>query len=196
MNKQNQKIIAIMFAVLMIPSMLFASGSTESDTDSKEYWRYGKRGRFRGKEHGFFGEAMPGMGGVYVTDVAAGSPAEASGLQAGDIILAVNGETSFGLKTDIQELSPGDTVELTIARPRGETDDAILPQELKVSITLGTNDAGETYAGIQFLSRFGGGGRGYFWSADPEDLEKFEGLRQEFLEYLEKEGKDLDNNSL
>ena len=194
MNKQNRKTAAIILAVLMIPALLFASG--EAEDDESGYRGHGRRGRSGGRGHEFYGDdfffggefLMKGMGAAFVSEVIAGSPAEAAGLQADDIILALNGERTFGLKSAIQELSPGDTVELTIARPRAEDDDMILPQELKLSITLGANDDGTAYAGIQYFGGHGDRGEmfkgGRFRDLDPQELEELQNLKDEMEEIL------------
>lgn len=57
--------------------------------------------------------------GAFITDVVAGSPAEQSGLQAGDVVLEVNGHTvkdSLGLRNRLNDVDVGEKVELKISR--------------------------------------------------------------------------------
>lgn len=57
--------------------------------------------------------------GVYVTQVTSGGSAEKAGIQAGDVILTVEGRrivTGFGLKRLLYAREPGDSVELLIYR--------------------------------------------------------------------------------
>jgi len=48
-----------------------------------------------------------------------GTPADAAGLQAGDIVIAVDGATvegAAGLIAAIRDLEPGDSVQITVQR--------------------------------------------------------------------------------
>jgi serine protease Do len=57
--------------------------------------------------------------GAFITDVVPGSPAERSGLQAGDVALEVNGRAivdSVGLRNRLNEVDVGEKVELKISR--------------------------------------------------------------------------------
>jgi serine protease Do len=57
--------------------------------------------------------------GAFITDVVPGSPAERSGLQAGDVALEVNGRTitdSVALRNRLNEVDVGEKVELKISR--------------------------------------------------------------------------------
>ena len=69
-------------------------------------------------------------------EVSAGAPAETAGLQAGDIITAVDGVAIDGdhqfINEAIMNHKPGDTVKLTIDR-NGQSQD--------VTVTLGTRPA-------------------------------------------------------
>lgn len=62
---------------------------------------------------------LPVENGIYVNEVAPGSPAEASGLQAEDIIIAMD-DQEIGVDQSLSEIlsdhQPGDTVALTILR--------------------------------------------------------------------------------
>ena len=66
-----------------------------------------------------------------VTDVVAGSPAEQGGLQAGDIILRLNGiSASENLLNSISgSMAPGDTVRLRVRRASGERDLRLIAAE-------------------------------------------------------------------
>lgn len=57
--------------------------------------------------------------GAYIKDVKMDSPAMAAGLQSGDVLTAVDGESVFtvdGYENKLLALSPGDTAEITIER--------------------------------------------------------------------------------
>ena len=54
-----------------------------------------------------------------IRDVNVGTPADAAGLQAGDIVIAVDGATvegAAGLIAGIRDLEPGDSVQITVQR--------------------------------------------------------------------------------
>jgi S1-C subfamily serine protease len=97
--------------------------------------------------------------GVIVGEVNADSPASAAGLQAGDLITAVDGKeltAPNSLRDAISAHQPGDSVTLTVSRA-GES------EELQIEATLGESpDAeGQAYLGVTvggFISthRFGG----------------------------------------
>lgn len=79
--------------------------------------------------------------GALVTKIERGSPAEKAGLQAGDVITALNGRkitSSVSLPMLVSSLRPGAKAELTIIRDKK-------PQT--VSITIGTNPASATTGG-------------------------------------------------
>jgi S1-C subfamily serine protease len=70
---------------------------------------------------GFFGASGSGPG-VFISDVIAGSPAQAAGLQAGDSITALNGTTTNSiekLQTSIRAHKPGASVTLTYTDQSG-----------------------------------------------------------------------------
>jgi S1-C subfamily serine protease len=84
--------------------------------------------------------------GVVISEVTADSPAEAAGLQAGDVVTAVDGEgleTSDALVQAIQAHKPGETVTLTILRSGQESGEDI-------EVTLGENPEkdGVAYMGV------------------------------------------------
>jgi serine protease Do len=78
--------------------------------------------------------ALKTSAGAAVTKVTAGSPAQKAGLEAGDIITAING---FQLTNDsqlgmyLQKIKPGDKVKLSVARNDGKIELNIVPGELK-----------------------------------------------------------------
>ena len=63
--------------------------------------------------------------GAYVSDVAAGGPAAAAGIQKGDIITAVDGDavsSADGLIIELREHEVGDKVNMTVVRGKDETE--------------------------------------------------------------------------
>jgi predicted metalloprotease with PDZ domain len=90
--------------------------------------------------------AETGACGLIVVQVAAGSPAEAAGIQVGDLIQTVNGEevlTQEGFVEQIRLFEPGDTLTLTIYR----LDD---DETLEIEVLLGSHpdEDGQAYLGI------------------------------------------------
>lgn len=84
--------------------------------------------------------------GAQVAEVVADSPASAAGLQAGDVITAVDDQTLDGeltLGDAIAQYKPGDQVTLTVLR-----DDA----EQELTVTLGENpdDATRPFLGVRY----------------------------------------------
>ncbi len=86
-----------------------------------EQLRQQSRGTVR--EEGFLGvaldERIDGGLGALVRDVNTGTPADDAGLQAGDIVIAVDGATvegAAGLIAAIRDLQPGDSVVITVRR--------------------------------------------------------------------------------
>ena len=74
--------------------------------------------------------------GALVSDVAAGSPAASGGVQRGDVITALNGETikdSNVLRNEIAELQPGSNVKLTVLRDGKERELTVTLGELSAS---------------------------------------------------------------
>ena len=85
--------------------------------------------------------------GARITEVSEGSPAEKAGLEAGDTILSVDGETFKG-NQDLADIiaghEPGDTVTLEVAGANDET--------REVTVRLGENPdkAGASWLGIRY----------------------------------------------
>ncbi len=89
------------------------------------------------------------VAGAEIVEVVDDSPASAAGLQAGDVITAVDGKTLDGeasLADVIGGYAPGDEVTLSVARPGAEE------ETLELSVTLGENpeDADKAFLGIRY----------------------------------------------
>jgi putative serine protease PepD len=86
-------------------------------------------------EHAYLGvstEDVAGSGGAAIADVRADTPAAEAGLQSGDVVTKLDGQTvdsADELRSLIDSKRPGDTVELTITRDGGT---------LTIEVTLGT----------------------------------------------------------
>lgn len=102
--------------------------------------------------------------GALVMEVAADSPAEAAGLQVGDVITAVEGDAVDARRTLAERISaydPGDTVALTVLRA-GET--------LDIEVVLGEAEGGFT---MPFFGGRGGDGAGRFFHMIPRGGQGF-----------------------
>ena len=89
---------------------------------------------------------LAGMQGALVQEVVAGSPAEAAGVQVGDIITAVDGtpiDANHRLADVVSQYQPGDRVKITVRRT-GEAK--------SVTVTLGENpqDSARPYLGVRY----------------------------------------------
>lgn len=100
--------------------------------------------------------------GAYVNGVNEGSAAETAGMQKGDIIVALNGETVAGsseLTSMLKQYHAGDTATITVARS-GETVDLTVTFDAKPQQTesddANSQASGEPNQGGQYYS-FGGG---------------------------------------
>jgi serine protease Do len=87
---------------------------------------------------------------VLVSEVISGSPADQAGLEAGDLITAVDGEAigeAEALVDIVQGLQPGDSLELTVYRAGQSSSSTI-------EVTLGENpdQAGAAYLGVRIGS--------------------------------------------
>jgi S1-C subfamily serine protease len=84
-----------------------------------------------------------------IVEVMADGPAEQAGLQEGDLVIAVDGQT-VGLEKDLADLiaeyEPGDTVTLEIERPGEE------PRAKEVTVKLGQHPEkeGAAYLGVRY----------------------------------------------
>jgi S1-C subfamily serine protease len=126
---------------------------------------------------------MPLMSnGALVTQVIAGSPAEAAGLQQGDVITAVDDQEispEVSLADRIQAYQPGDEIVLIVERPdEGE------PLELTVELAENPEDSSLPYLGIRYTDNVGLFSRG-------ERIIPFEQFPFELPEGLLPEGENL-----
>jgi S1-C subfamily serine protease len=86
---------------------------------------------------------------LVIVEVMPGGPAEQAGLQEGDLVIAVDGQT-VGLEKDLADLiaeyEPGDTVTLEIERPGEE------PRAKEVTVKLGQHpeEEGAAYLGVRY----------------------------------------------
>ncbi len=99
-------------------------------------------------------EDLPLSGGALVRAVAAGSPAEAAGLQPGDVIEQVNGQTvnaANDLGERVRALAPGDELRLSVRRGA---------ETLDLTATLGTRRA------LELPDLFGQFGMGPGWTVE------------------------------
>ncbi len=133
---------------------------TEAQTDLASLHSIGlQRGSFE-KEGIFFDKygifdhpelyASKGFDGALAIEVSAGSAAQDAGIQAGDIILAVDDQTitiDNDLAAVIAAYAPGDRISLKIKR--GE-------EEISVDVTLGEHpdDAGTAQLGVRYAPNF------------------------------------------
>jgi serine protease Do len=94
---------------------------------------------------------LPNASGAAITHVEPGSPAARGGLQAGDVVTAVNGEDvidSPALRLRISRTAPGTPVKLTVQRAEGQRE---------VTVNLGTlPDDNEERGGVQGGPQGGG----------------------------------------
>lgn len=94
---------------------------------------------------------------VLVSEVTPGSPAEAAGLQAGDLIIAIDGEPTGDPQTLVEAVGqhqPGDTVQLTVFQTQnGQQQDS---QPTEIDVTLGENPdgSGKAYLGVTISAAF------------------------------------------
>ena len=92
-----------------------------------------------------------------IVEIVPGGPAEQAGVQEGDIIITIDGQT-VGMEKDLADLiaeyEPGDSVTLEIERPGEE------PRAREVTVELGQHPdkEGAVYLGVRYSSfpRFGG----------------------------------------
>lgn len=105
------------------------------------------------------GRDLPLLSGVLVRDVAADSPAAEAGLQPGDWITEVNGESVEDfedLRLLIEAAQPGDEMTLTLQSGGefpifGRDAEATEPESRTVTVILGENEAGGAFLGISVM---------------------------------------------
>jgi hypothetical protein len=94
-------------------------------------------------------EGIPPAPTAIIIEVVPGSPAEDAGLQAGDVILAVDGEflsEEHGLAELVAEHEPGDRIRLTLLRPgEGQT-------EVRVRLAEHPDKSRSPYLGVRYSS--------------------------------------------
>ncbi len=108
---------------------------------------FGPRPRFRRDEQpGPPAPMFPGMAGALVVKVIPDTPAADAGLQAGDVIIALDStpiDTFHRLSDVIQQYQPGDRV--TVHVVRGDREDSVL-----VRLGRHPRDPGQPYLGVRF----------------------------------------------
>ncbi|MDI7275466.1 MAG: PDZ domain-containing protein [Anaerolineae bacterium] len=85
-----------------------------------------------------------------VVEVVAGSPAQRAGLQAGDLIVAVDGQPltpARDLGWAISTHKPGDHVELTLERGGAQ-------EKISVTLEASSDDPERPYLGVRFAMQF------------------------------------------
>lgn len=100
-----------------------------------------------GRGFGVFGRAA-NFSGALVTGVTSGGPADKAGIQAGDLILSVNGQavnSTNDLSPLILAQKPGDTLTLSVQK-KGATS----ATDVKVTLGDDPNKAGQAYLGISY----------------------------------------------
>ena len=108
--------------------------------------------------------AFSHMGGVVVTELVAGGPAEEAGMQAGDRIIRLDGEEigiGISLVDMLQGYMPGQEVEVAIERDGAE-------ETLTVELSEHPDKAGQAYLGI------------YYRPVSPEVMLDFQGEGEKF----------------
>jgi membrane-associated protease RseP (regulator of RpoE activity) len=94
-------------------------------------------------------EGIPPAPTAIIVEVMPGSPAEDAGLQAGDVVIAVDGEylsAERGLAEHVAEYEPGDRIRLSVLRP-GEGQ-----LEVKVRLAEHPDKEGAPYLGVRFTA--------------------------------------------
>ena len=90
---------------------------------------------------------LRGVTGAAVTAVTSDSPAEKAGIQVGDIITAVDGD-SVGIENDLRDLilkhKPGDTVKITLLRQDAE-------KTVKVKLGSKSDQPDTAFLGVSYV---------------------------------------------
>lgn len=158
MTKRHKKLavtgVILMFA--LIPAALFANGNQEAGQYSQA-WGPGYRAEVPVAD-GRHGRGM----GIHVLEVLQGSAADAAGLQAGDVIIAVNGEYSYEVLSDgtLPDLSAGEMLTLNVMRFREEDSQYMMPEELILDLEVGQGENDGPQIGISYSIPGGMYGRG------------------------------------
>ncbi len=119
--------------------------------------------------------------GALVVAVTTGSPADEAGLQAGDVITAVDDEpvdAENDLADRIAAYRPGDTVSLTVERPGEE------PRQVTVELGAQPEDESVAYLGVRYRASPLPGMQGREWLP----FEQFRGLPFDELPFSFPEG--------
>ncbi|AHC13901.1 hypothetical protein L21SP2_0469 [Salinispira pacifica] len=143
-----------MFA--LIPAALFANGNQEAGQYSQA-WGPGYRAEVPVAD-GWHGRGM----GIHVLEVLQESAADAAGLQAGDVIIAVNGEYIYEVLSDgtLADLNAGEMLTLNVMRFREDDSQYMMPEELIIDLEVGQGANGEPRIGISYSIPGGMYGRG------------------------------------
>jgi S1-C subfamily serine protease len=121
---------------------------------------------------------LSGASALIIVEVIEDSPAEAAGLQEGDVLLTVDGR-EIGADADLAEViagyEPGDEIALQVERPSGLTQSGEGPIELTVTLGENPDEDGAPYLGVRYrrlphAGMLGRLPRGGFRGIDPEDL--------------------------
>lgn len=99
-------------------------------------------------------EQLQDLNGALLQEIVPDSPAEAAGLQPGDLITAVDGEAitpELSLADLIMEYDPGDEVTLTVVRLAGPE---IAEQEIDVILGSSAGDPGQPLLGVRYAPFF------------------------------------------
>ena len=90
---------------------------------------------------------LPTISGALVTEVVQGSPAASAGIQANDILTAIDGESVSAANTPqalVGKHRPGDTVKITLHRANQE-------RTLEVQLGSSPTNSDAAYLGIRYL---------------------------------------------
>jgi len=109
----------------------------------------------------FNGSTLNSTPGAQITDVIPDGPADKAGLQAGDVILAVDGQevNADHLLADlIQNHQPNDTIQLSVQKSGTSA-----ASDFEVTLGENPDTPGKAYLGVYYASRFSQGERTPFF---------------------------------